>query len=493
MLNVMSWFSQMKYTALVCVWLFLISALTVIKVAPENLNADILINSVMSLQKLTLYYWGQNRLLNVLPLSVSFIRNPSLNLAAILILSSISFYGLLYFISRAAAMLVGSNREKEVAFKVFVIISSTFILIFTPHAISEITIGHIEYSFPSFLLVISVLILFPKQDRIRSWRSWFISLSAIVLAIGMNPSTLIPAFFITLVAVYYKKKLQLTEIIFLITSGLAFILWDFISKRYGSLPYNEFKLEIFFSGFKRIVENILGAINLPILLGFIFLNSIGRVGFLARKNNDSLDSQSLVSYITNATIVFSIGWFFLFAGSRWVEMNAFSWRYFIYILFALIFLGAVYLTQLLNQLSTYKSLFILGFAVLVAVQFMFQSNMKMNFNNYKIFQRVDEMTDAGEHLYSGDYWIVWPSVLRDMMNGYESYGLAYRGGANKKVVKAYFLKRIKENGHASIYCLNDTVQNCISLITSLVGPIYVVGSKQLKEGVQLISVIEESK
>lgn len=156
MLSTQSRGFQKKYTALAWVWLFLVSALTVIKVAPESLNADMLLNSVMSLQKLTLYYWGQNRLLNVLPLSVSLIKNPSLNLASILILTSISFYGLLYLISRAAVMLLVAKKESGVTLKVFVIISSAFVFIFTPHAVSEITIGHIEYSLPCLLLVYAV-------------------------------------------------------------------------------------------------------------------------------------------------------------------------------------------------------------------------------------------------------------------------------------------------------------------------------------------------
>ena len=120
----MKYFSSEKYTALVWVWLLLISAFTVLKIAPDGLNADILINSVMSLQNLTLYYWGQNRLLNVLPLAVLLVKNPTLNLSAILVLTSISFYGLLYLLSRAAVTLIGVENKNTIVFKVFLITSS---------------------------------------------------------------------------------------------------------------------------------------------------------------------------------------------------------------------------------------------------------------------------------------------------------------------------------------------------------------------------------
>lgn len=332
-----------------------------------------------------------------------------------------------------------------------------------------------------------------KPDGVRNWRSWLLPLAAIILAIGMNPSTLIPAFFITIVVAFYKKKLQPAEIAFLVTAGLAFVVWNFVSKRYGSLPYNEFRLEIFISSFRKVVDNILGSINLPILLLLIALSSIGRLWFIPSKNNDSSGVQSRITYASNAIIVFSIVWFFLFASSRWIEMNESSWRYFIYVYFALFFLGAVHLAQLLSEFGNNKSFFLSVAASLITIQFLFPPIGRINFNDYKVFQRVDALTDSGGHLYSGDYWVVWPSVLRDMMNGYESYGLTFRGGSNKKMAKENFLMRIKENGHASIYCLNDTVQNCILLINSVVGPVYAIGSSHLKDGVHLINVVNKNE
>lgn len=47
---------------LLLVLLVLFSCLTVNKYSPEFLHADVIINSVMSLQNITLFYWGQNRL-----------------------------------------------------------------------------------------------------------------------------------------------------------------------------------------------------------------------------------------------------------------------------------------------------------------------------------------------------------------------------------------------------------------------------------------------
>ena len=82
------------------IWLAIISLLTVVKYSPEYLNADILINSVMSLQNVTLYYWGQNRLISILPLVASLINNPLYNLIFILplLVPSASLCGIVYSI-----------------------------------------------------------------------------------------------------------------------------------------------------------------------------------------------------------------------------------------------------------------------------------------------------------------------------------------------------------------------------------------------------------
>lgn len=86
---------------------------------------------------------------------------------------------------------------------------------------------------------------------------------------------------------------------------------------------------------------------------------------------------------------------------------------------------------------------------------------KINFNEYKVFQRVNYLVEPGGHLYSGDYWVVWPSVLRDMMNGYEAYGLTYRGEANAKSARDFVLDQINARGYSQIYCLNEVLRTVL--------------------------------
>jgi hypothetical protein len=108
------------------------------------------------------------------------------------------------------------------------------------------------------------------------------------------------------------------------------------------------------------------------------------------------------------------------------------------------------------------------------------------FSEYKIFQKVNSLTEPGSNLYAGDYWVVWPSVLRDMMKGHEAYGLTFRGDANKSSAGEYVRKRINENGSVSVFCLNDNEENCINQVNSVVGPIRPISTIQISDNVHKI-------
>lgn len=481
-----------KYGAFAWGWLLLVSVLTVLEFAPDGLNADILINSVMSLQNLTLYYWGQNRLLNVLPLIVSLVKVPALNLAAVLVLTSMSFYGVLYILCRVSALLVGATNESGLAFKVFLISSSAFVFIFSSAAITDITIGHIEYSFPALLLGFGALKLFRPGCDLQDRRRFILPVAAIFLAIGVNPSTAIFASFMPISFAIYRKRIGLNELVVVLASVISFVVWSLIAKEYGNLQYNEFRLNILPGGLKNVVVNLADTVNMPTLLfliSFFLLVSIGRT---IAKDNKNIDFHPVVCYTTHMLILVSVWWLLLFSSNIWVEMNHFHWRYFIYVIYCLILVFTLHLSNYLINANNKKSMALTIVAAFCLIIFLWPQAGSLNFKNYKVFQRVNAVTEPGRRLYAGNYWDVWPSVLRDMINGYDAYGLSYRGEANRESAREYVIGSIKENGYVTVYCLNDRVQNCISQVSSIIGPLFAVSSAHSKEGVALIHFVEHA-
>ena len=91
--------------------LLALAALSVNRLAPAHLNADVLLQSVMSLQRVTLFYWGQNRLMNFLPLLLQGIRDPQLNLYALLGLAALAHHAWLLALAHGMRELAGAGQR----------------------------------------------------------------------------------------------------------------------------------------------------------------------------------------------------------------------------------------------------------------------------------------------------------------------------------------------------------------------------------------------
>lgn len=452
-------------------WLFIISVITVLHVGPHILNADILLNTIMSLQNVTLYYWGQNRLLNIVPFVVSSIEEPSLNLTAVLLIASVSFYSLVYMMVRVATMTVDSATDTSLSLSVFLLLSSAFNLLFSVTALGNMAVWHVQYSLSLLLTTAAYLILFDSSwSRIYIWKVFFSSVS-LILSIGLNPSVVIPAFLIGIAVCVYRRKVGFAEFVLTSISGVSFFAWDFVANQYGSMPYSQFSLNALPVALQEVFSSMLPEVNLLYLLLLGSLILFHRI-IIALLNGSTNQHYSIVRYVTGISLLFALGWTILFASNKWVEMNGYHWRYFIYPVFAIAFVFALYLSSVCKQLGSRWSLFV---AVLVSgctIALMALSIPTLNFSQYPVFDRVNKMTKPGSKLYAGNYWDVWPSVLRDMMSGHEAYGLTYRGEANAEAARKFALDVEARDGGLTVYCLSSRESECLSNVNSIIGPWY---------------------
>ena len=99
------------------------------------------------------------------------------------------------------------------------------------------------------------------------------------------------------------------------------------------------------------------------------------------------------------------------------------------------------------------------------------SSSYVPFSNYQLFKKIDSIVPDHHGLYSGDYWLVWPTVLRDMMSGDISFGLTFRGIGNQEKAKAFVEKQNVEKGYFSVLCINDDQNSCKNKISQIVGPV----------------------
>jgi hypothetical protein len=477
---------EQSYFYFAMLWLIFVTLITIPRIAPSGLNADLMMHSIMSLQNVTLYYWGQNRLLSVIAYSTSWIKNPAYNLATILTLHSLFLFFFIYLAARISAMATGANNKNTTTFLVFVITSSIFTLVFHENALSNMVITHMEYSFPALLLTAACLGFLPERVAGKVLLGILLPGVSVFLAIGVNPATVIPAIFIAVMSQIYRNRLRKNELTFLTISAASFIMWSYVAKKHGHMPYSEFSLEIFNLGINKVIYGLIDTINTPILIAFfsIFSGFIILKTALTKEKNGA--SASLTNYAGSTAVVFSAGWLFLFSSNRWVQMNEFTWRYFIFILFALIFVASLTLSRHLMTVKSRKSIGAVSAAALVCVLFVSIPNAKLYFHDYDIIKRVNTLSEPGGRLYAGDYWVAWPSVWRDMMYGYEAYGLAFRGQANREAARDFVLRTIKTEGRATAFCLKTDKETCILQVQQVAGPLFFIESSPYNDDVILV-------
>jgi len=315
--------------------------------APKVLNADVLLNSIMSSHNLTLFYWGQDRLLNVLPFLLSGIKNSHINLYFALLLPAVSHFTLLFCISNLALTL-SSEKDNKCSTILFIVLAFIFLFSFNKASIFHIAIGHIEYS-ASYLTVLYVLLRIFKSDK-NSFFDLIFNALLFFIAIGINPSVVLFALatgisLLTLNQFIIKKK---ELVLLLISSILFFILWGGLSKKFGiaqSTSYMAFHTNEYRFALKTVIKQLVQTIKAPQIY-IIFFFFIAYNFFLPNSTNIvNTKNYKKIYFIFNkktyfifiCAVSFCLGYLLLFSASDWVRVNEYSFRYFIVIIYFFLF------------------------------------------------------------------------------------------------------------------------------------------------------------
>ena len=444
----------------------LLAALTVNKFSPEFLNADVIINSVISLQNVTLFYWGQNRLINLLPFLASLFRDPVLNLYFILFTVAFAHYVLLFFFAKIAIAFSRTDNQDYLDTKVFLVISLIFITITKNSDIFSIAVWHVEY--PLALLIILLVFWGGVTERL-SFNWWLIlSMPLIFVATGLNYSIIILSCALVCAYPLYTKKTTKYVVAFGIISVFSFIVFKLVADQYGDMPYSNIHLEQLPLGITSVAINLINAFNVWIVTYLVLCIIIIRVIYTLIGRESVFNHSRIEIFVLSSIAVFCFGWLILFSSNKWVEMNQFHYRYFTFIIYGFFMFVALQTSKVLKLVGYRTSWVIAGGSFMLMIMMLWGSFIHLP--NYAIFKKVESVTPESHSLYAGDYWLVWPSVFRDMMAGKHSFGLTFRGEDNRENVKAFVGRQLSKEGYFSVICLNDKLDNCKKQISSLIGP-----------------------
>jgi hypothetical protein len=88
-----------------------LSVMTVLRYTVDFLQADGVQQSVMSIQDVDLFFWGQNRFAAFVSALASPIANPDANLFACLLINAVSFHVFLLLLAYMGTWLVSGTRN----------------------------------------------------------------------------------------------------------------------------------------------------------------------------------------------------------------------------------------------------------------------------------------------------------------------------------------------------------------------------------------------
>lgn len=451
---------------------------TVNRYAPVQISGDVMLYSVMSLQKVTLFFWAQNRLLNVGPALTTWIHDPAANLWANLLFPALVFYGLLRSWASVAIRLItngshASNADTWLARTLFLLLAATVLLVLQPHAIYEVVVWHVEYPLSCLLLLWACDLWFGIDDasagsntRLQHGRRLAGTL-LLGLAIGVNFSIAIPALALVGGRVLIQRNLTRHTLSFALLTVILLLLWLSVAR---AIPgpktgaYAEFSLATLRAGLPQVIGSLLSATWLPGLAGLLATLVTGRLLQLwhgrAPKNTRTRWMQGLL-------LLFALAWLLLFGGNTWVRENHFNYRYFIFVLLALTMMLSLEMAKLLLTTNRFlKS----GVAALAGLVIGIALTYPLTpLQQYAFSQRLSPFMNTGATLYAGDFNLAWSAVVLGMLRGQPAFGLAGRAEGNAHDLQQHVAKMLERDGFLRVVCLQETADNCVMQANKHVG------------------------
>ena len=455
--------------------------LAAFKYAQDGLNADIILNQTMALQNPTLFYWGQNRILNVIPFLLSIIHLPVLNLFLVLLCSTLSFFCCIYLISFTAIKVA----KAPPALLVPLYLANLFLLaiLYKPAAWVSFCLWHFEYSLPCALFLLSLYCLANKKLMAR-----YLGYVLIFLAYGINPFILVPVLIFAIIEIFQEKFEKKAILLFILLNLSIFIIWYLISSLYGSFSnYSPSNFISFNQGIEQLILNFLkNYIRLNYLICLLIGITIISLYFLISPPHEYLPARQLLLYIFTSILAILIITCVV-SCIRWVAMNGFEGRYLIFCIYLGVFIISIlliWLSRYLIGVSTYYSYASLA---MICLLLYFLWPQSFNIERASIYRECNEIITPGDNLYVGDYWKIWSCASRDVNQGYKSLALGYRSTGNRKNIDQELQKRFANQGEITVYCLNSELEICRSQIDEL-GKSYII-DKASQENASKIKLI----
>jgi hypothetical protein len=437
---------------------------------PTHFDADTVLQSVMSMQKVTLFYWGQDRYANFLPFLYSWIPSPRANLLAIYFTSGLTFFLLLELISDLLAKL---SARKIASFRLvyFLVLSLVSLLVLNKKGIYTFAYAAQPYSMSFLLMGWSWLLI--CHNRIDGLKTIVVFLLMFV-AVGINPSIMLITWATFVIYLFYRRNWRVF-ILPILATGLFFF-WQYLSSGVNA-PHEDYSkfshTAVLFDNLKATLNNFSQETERLSLTFFLLGVSIALFLVLIRKHVIPKRVQLLIVLLT----LFALFWWCLFSMSDWATRNNFHFRYFfpsILILLVLISMSISY--AVLSMPTQLHMPLAVIFLVLLGVMTVRPIMPMKYWHSSGGFDGVGRYMDLKQaRILAGGYWQVWPALFRiQSITSHKHtdgsprlYGAAFRGSVNKSEMDSLIIREMKQGKVSTAVCIGAEPEQCVNeLVTN---------------------------
>jgi hypothetical protein len=431
--------------------------------APDTLNADMMLHPLMSLQHTTLFFWGQNRLANLIPFLLSWITAPLPNMWAHLWLFAFSFFAFLAVLAFAAAARLYPGIAWTGRWLLFLAMTAVSLVVLLPPSAAVLLVEGHPYA-PSFLLLsIAALILTRDGAGVPSQAVAFVCLFA---AIGLNPSSALVALSL---AVLWLVGLAMRKVVVIVVATILFLgAWLALSKLGPVPPYSYFSVSLSSLG-SDLAQAIGAMLDALRPAGLVIVACALAVGVFAGLGSPRPRRER---HVVLFLIALAVGWWIAFATNEWVKTaNQSHFRYFSVSILALVIASSLLLFSFVRDGG--RATRMLFGAVCAAVIVGLLWRPPVSWSRYGLIENMTEYVDFAARneiaFVVGDYWLSWPTVFELIRRGKPGLGLAWRGEGNRAAIVAAIETDLRNGKLPRALCIAEPASACTDAAARISG------------------------
>lgn len=456
-----------------------LAIVTVLRYTAPHLHADGVMQSVMSLQGVELFFWGQNRFASVVPFIASPLTDPDANLFACLLLNALSFHALLLLLAWMGAQVVTGRRTWPDVLLLFLVVTAMAHLLVVPYQVYTAALDSQPYSL-SWLLMLGGFLLWKRSP---GW-AWGVAAAAAGLAAGLNQSVVLGAGFLALVEAVRRRQWRRWLLFGAIWVGWLAV-WFILAARFGrtdavaagmSTSYYGFDPALFVDGLGESIRAVVGAFaagwliagSVAALLSLMLLDSARRAALLRR---------------FGLLALFCIGYLVVFAGNAWIAANGHPARYYFPVLLGVVISLAAPIAAALavtarrwadRPAGRVAPLAIAG--VLAAAALAGPLTVPARSWIFEDVRPTAEFAAATDVSFvAGHYWVVWPLTDRLLADGRPTLAANDKAGGDTGRYGRRLDDLLAAGATPRALCLNDSADSCAAELNRWTRPGWRIG------------------